>query len=45
MTAELNDGQLAEGRVNHKRVARVMRAAGIVGVAHHDPRTVRSDRS
>jgi transposase InsO family protein len=31
ITAELNDGAPAEERVNHKRVARVMRAAGIVG--------------
>ena len=31
VTAELNDGQPAEDRVNHKRVARVMRAAGIFG--------------
>lgn len=30
-TAELNDGVLAEERVNHKRVARVMREHGIVG--------------
>ncbi|EYR61792.1 transposase, partial [Actinotalea ferrariae CF5-4] len=29
VTAELNDGVAAEQRVNHKRVARVMRAAGI----------------
>ena len=31
VTAELNDGVLAQDRVNRKRVARVMRAAGIVG--------------
>ena len=31
VTAELNDGAPAEARVNHKRVARVMRAAGIAG--------------
>lgn len=31
ITAELNDGAPAGERVNHKRVARVMRAAGIVG--------------
>ncbi len=31
VTAELNDGAPAEERVNHKRVARVMRAAGIAG--------------
>ncbi len=31
ITAELNDGVSAGERVNHKRVARVMRAAGIVG--------------
>lgn len=31
ITAELNDGAPAEDRVNHKRVARVMRAAGIAG--------------
>jgi transposase InsO family protein len=30
-TADVNDGAPAEERVNHKRVARVMRAAGIVG--------------
>ena len=33
ITAELNDGAAAEERVNHKRVARVMKAAGIVGYA------------
>jgi transposase InsO family protein len=33
VTAELNHGQPVERRVNHKRVARVMRAAGIVGYA------------
>lgn len=33
ITAELNHGQPAEQRVNHKRVARVMRAAGIAGYA------------
>jgi len=31
VTAELNDGVPAPERVNHKRVARVMRAAGIAG--------------
>ena len=31
VTAELNDGAPAGERVNHKRVARVMRAAGIAG--------------
>ena len=31
LTAELNDGAPAGERVNHKRVARVMRAAGIAG--------------
>jgi hypothetical protein len=31
ITAELNDGVLAEERVNHKRVAKVMRGAGIAG--------------
>ena len=31
ITAELNDGVPAPERVNHKRVARVMRAAGIAG--------------
>lgn len=31
ITAELNDGVGAGERVNHKRVARVMRVAGIVG--------------
>ncbi len=31
VTAELNDGADAGERVNHKRVARVMRLAGIVG--------------
>ena len=31
ITAELNDGALAAERVNHKRVARVMRTAGIAG--------------
>jgi len=31
ITAELNDGAPAEERVNHKRVARVMRTAGIAG--------------
>lgn len=31
ITAELNDGVPAAERVNHKRVARVMRGAGIVG--------------
>jgi transposase InsO family protein len=32
ITAELNDGQPAEERVNHKRVARVMRERGIAGL-------------
>jgi transposase InsO family protein len=31
ITAELNDGVLQAERVNHKRVARVMRAGGIAG--------------
>ncbi|MBX9640819.1 MAG: IS3 family transposase [Mycobacteriaceae bacterium] len=31
ITAELNDGVAREDRVNHKRVARVMREAGIAG--------------
>lgn len=31
VTAELNDGAPDEDRVNHKRVARVMRTGGIVG--------------
>ena len=31
ITAELNDGAPADGRVNHKRVARVMRAHAIAG--------------
>ena len=31
ITAELNDGAAAVERVNHKRVARVMRTAGIAG--------------
>ena len=31
ITAELNDGAPDDERVNHKRVARVMRAAGIAG--------------
>ena len=31
ITAELNDGAPAAERVNHKRVARVMRSAGIAG--------------
>ena len=31
ITAELNDGAAEHERVNHKRVARVMRAAGIAG--------------
>ncbi|GAB3922791.1 hypothetical protein GCM10029976_052100 [Kribbella albertanoniae] len=31
ITAELNDGAPADRRVNHKRVARVMRVNGIVG--------------
>ncbi|MGN6333862.1 MAG: IS3 family transposase [Motilibacteraceae bacterium] len=33
VTAELNDGAAAAERVNHKRVARVMRAHGIAGYA------------
>jgi integrase-like protein/helix-turn-helix protein len=32
ITAELNDGAPLEGRVNHKRVARVMREHGITGL-------------
>jgi transposase InsO family protein len=32
ITAELNDGAPADGRVNHKRVARVMRAHHIAGL-------------
>ena len=46
VTAELNDGVAPEERVNHKRVARVMREHGIAGYqkrragAHHDPRAV-----
>lgn len=32
ITAELNDGATAENRVNHKRVARVMRLAGLAGI-------------
>jgi len=32
ITAELNDGAPAEKRVNHKRVARVMRLAGLAGI-------------
>ena len=32
ITAELNDGAPADGRVNHKRVARVMRAHAIAGL-------------
>src|SRR5699024_10646041 len=31
ITAELNDGAALEDRVNHKRVARVMRDAGLSG--------------
>ena len=31
ITAELNDGAALEDRVNHKRVARVMRTAGLAG--------------
>ena len=31
ITAELNDGAPEAQRVNHKRVARVMRTAGIAG--------------
>ena len=33
ITAELNDGAAPEDRVNHKRVARVMREAGLSGYA------------
>jgi hypothetical protein len=32
ITAELNDGAPADGQVNHKRVARVMRAHAIAGL-------------
>lgn len=32
VTAELNDGATTEARVNHKRVARVMRAHGLAGI-------------
>jgi transposase InsO family protein len=32
VTAELNDGAAPEDRVNHKRIARVMREHGIAGV-------------
>ena len=32
VTAELNDGVPAEDRVNHKRVARVMRHHGLAGI-------------
>jgi transposase InsO family protein len=32
VTAELNDGAPGDQRVNHKRVARVMREAGIAGI-------------
>ena len=32
ITAELNDGAPADGRVNHKRVARVMRQENIAGL-------------
>jgi len=32
VTAELNDGVAPQERVNHKRVARVMRARGIAGI-------------
>jgi hypothetical protein len=31
VTAELNDGTPADVRINHQRVARVVRAAGIAG--------------
>ena len=31
ITAELNDGKPTQERVNHKRVARVMRVVGIAG--------------
>lgn len=40
ITAELNDGVPADQRVNHKRVARVMRAHGIAGYRRR--RTVRT---
>ena len=40
ITAELNDGAVPERRVNHKRVARVMRAASLRGfVKKRRPRT------
>lgn len=46
VTAELNDGAAAEERVNHKRVARVMRAAGIAGyVKKRRVRTTIPDQS
>ena len=46
VTAELNDGAPAEQRVNHKRVARVMRAAGIAGyVKKRRVRTTIPDQS
>lgn len=32
ITADLNEGAAADGRVNHKRVARVMREHGLAGV-------------
>jgi transposase InsO family protein len=32
ITAEINDGQPADGRVNHKRIARIMRENNIEGV-------------
>lgn len=46
MTAELNDGAPPAERVNHKRVARVMRVAGIVGyVKKRRVRTTIPDQS
>ncbi|GAA1480393.1 hypothetical protein GCM10009624_08330 [Gordonia sinesedis] len=46
VTAELNDGKPAGERVNRKRVARVMRAAGIAGYRQRRRvRTTISDRS
>ncbi len=33
ITAEINDGQPADGRVNHKRIARIMRENNIEGVS------------
>jgi hypothetical protein len=50
ITAELNDGAPADGRVNHKRVAgdaraRHRRAAAAAAGPHHDPRPGRPDRA